>query len=559
MFLWIVGCGGSSSTPAPTPTPTPSAGAATVTTTSSTVPLSTTQLFTANNFSAAVTWSVNPAIGTIDPASGLYHAPATFPSPNTATVTATAGTQSASANITIVFPNDNSTSQATPVKLGTSGGNVNDVANGCCIGTMGSLWTRPDLAQPVILSNNHVLDKSSFGTPGDSITQPGPSLCFGGASKPIAALTFGAPLKPTGVAAGGTGPSPSNTDSAIAQIVPGAVDLTGSILDLGATPGASSIPAAPPSSTIAVPTLGMAVAKSGRTTGLTCSTVSSIKGDFQVKYFTSCGSTTVAFIATYSGQIVINGGSFSGEGDSGSLVVNSANAQPVALLYAGSPATATDPGDTVANPLLDDIGSNGAAAPGVITALSSGANKLTIVGGTDHPVSCQPTFTVPASTQGGAFSTDALSATERQHITTAQQKNSGLLMQNSAVSSVSAGGSADSPGEGALIIHLSHASAVPIPPVMDGVRTRVVFDQDGLQPTVGQVQIDHAAAVKDAHVSEYLGQPGIQGVAVSISSDNPAETAISIYVIKGVSHQIIPAVIDGVRTKIFEGEAFRAY
>ena len=553
MFIWIVGCGGSSGTPAPTPTPTPSAGAATVTTTSSTVPLSTTQLFTANNFSTAVTWSVNPAIGTIDPTSGLYHAPATFPSPNTVAVTATAGTQSASTNITIVFPNDNSTSQATPVKLGTSGGNVNDVANGCCIGTMGSLWTRPDLAQPVILSNNHVLDKSSFGAPGDSITQPGPSLCFGGASKPIAALTFGAPLKPAGVAAGGTGPSPSNTDSAIAQIVPGAVDLTGTILDLGLA-GSTSIAAAPPSSTIAVPTLPMSVAKSGRTTGLTCSTLSSIKGDFQVKYFTSCGSTTVAFIATYRGQVVINGGSFSGEGDSGSLVVNSANAQPVALLYAG------DPTDTVANPLMDDIDSSNNPAPGVITALSSGANKLTIVGGPDHPVSCAPTFAVPASTQAGAFSTDApLSATERQRITTVQRKNSGLLMQNSAVSSVSVGGSADSPGEGALIIHLSHASAVPIPAVMDGVRTRVVFDQDGLQPSVGQVQIDHAAAVKDAHVSEYLGQPGIQGVAVSISSDNPAETAISIYVIKGVSHQIIPPVIDGIRTKIFEGEAFRAY
>ncbi len=44
-----------------------------------------------------------------------------------------------------------------------------------------------------------------------------------------------------------------------------------------------------------------------------------------------------AFTATYRGQIVINGGSFSAGGDSGSLVVNSANAQPVALLYGGSP------------------------------------------------------------------------------------------------------------------------------------------------------------------------------------------------------------------------------
>ena len=56
-----------------------------------------------------------------------------------------------------------------------------------------------------------------------------------------------------------------------------------------------------------------------------------------------------------------------------------------------------------------------------------------------------------------------------------------------------------------------------------------------------------------------MGQPGIQGVGVSISADNPTETAISIYVVKGVAHPPIPAVIDGVRTRIFEGARFKAY
>ncbi len=555
MLMWVIGCGGSN-TPAPTPTPTPTpSAAATVTTTSTTVPLSTTQLFTANNFSATVTWSVSPAVGTIDQ-TGLYHAPATFPSPNTVTVTATAGTQTASDIVTIVFPNDNAISEATPVKLGTSGGNVTDTSTtSCCIGTMGSLWTRADLAQPVILSNNHVLDRSSFGTPGQSIAQPGPTACFGGSSKPIAILTAGAPLAPAGTAQGRTGASPSNTDSAIAQIVPGAVDLAGTILDLGAA-GSTSIAAAPPSSTIAAPALNMAVAKSGRTTGLTCSTIGSIKADIQVDYETSCGSKVTAFTATYRGQVMINGGSFSAGGDSGSLIVNSANAQPVALLYGGSPT------DTVANPLLDDVDSLGNPAPGVITALSSGTNVLTpIPSNPDHAVSCAPTAVVTNAKQVGTLSTGVpLSATESQRITAVQQKNRGLLMQNSAISSLAIGGSADSASEGALIIHLSHASAVPIPAVMDGVRTRVVFDQDSVsQPSVGQAQIDRAAAVKDAHVAEYLGQPGIQGVGVAISSDNPAETAISIYVIKGVSHQIIPPVIDGVRTKIFESERFKAF
>jgi hypothetical protein len=97
--------------------------------------------------------------------------------------------------------------------------------------------------------------------------------------------------------------------------------------------------------------------------------------------------------------------------------------------------------------------------------------------------------------------------------------------------------------------------------VVDGVRTRVIFDQDSgiVQPSVGQVQIDHATAVKEAHVNQWMGQPGIQGVGVSLSADNPAETAVSIYVIEGTSHPDIPPVIDGIRTRIFVGQRFKAF
>jgi hypothetical protein len=458
-------------------------------------------------------------------------------------VTATSGTQVASITATIVFPNDNSGPQSGPVKLGTSGGNVTDLsANTCCIGTMGSLWTRADLPQPLILSNNHVLDKSSFGMVGDAIDQPGPNACFPGTAKLIAVLTQGAALAPAGTAQGRTGPSPSNTDSAIAQVAVGGVDPLGTILDLGAA-GSTSIAAAPPSSTVGTASLGLAVAKSGRTTGLTCSTVSSISTSVVVAYETSCGSNVTAFNATYTGQVVINGGSFSAGGDSGSLIVTQALARPVALLYGGSTT------DTVANPIQD-----------VIVALTSGANVPAIVGGADHAVSCAPTAT--AGTQVGASSTTVpLSATERQRVTAVQQRRGGVLMQDSSVNSVAVGASADSPGEGALVIHLSRATNAPIPAVIDGVRTRVVFNEESgvVQPSFGQVQIDHATAVKDAHVSEFLGQPGIQGVGVAISGDNPSEAAISIYVIRGVSHRMIPPMIDGIRTKIFEGTLFKAF
>jgi hypothetical protein len=328
------------------------------------------QIFTANNFSAAVTWSVNPAIGSID-ANGHYTAPPTFPTPNSVVITATSGAQTAAVTATIVFPNDNGTSQSIPVKLGTSGGNVLDVsppgtpaANGvCCIGTMGSLWTRADLAQPVILSNNHVLARSSLGVAGESITQPGPSACFGGSSKPIATLTQQAALAPAGTAQGRTGASPSNTDSAIAQIVPGTVDLQGRILDLGGA-GASSIAAAAPSNGTIIPaTIGTAVAKSGRTTGLTCSTVESINMTIPIAYPTICTNdpnAPIAFTATYTNQVMINGGTFSGPGDSGSLVVRQLDARPVALLYGGSQGAG---GDTVANPIQDVIAALSPSVP----------------------------------------------------------------------------------------------------------------------------------------------------------------------------------------------------
>jgi hypothetical protein len=99
-----------------------------------------------------------------------------------------------------VFPNDEQLAQAAPVKVGTSGGNANDLgAKVCCIGTLGSLWTAPGVTNPVILSNNHVLDRSDKGVAGEVINQPLQLACTPtGASAPltVAHLTKGAPLKP---------------------------------------------------------------------------------------------------------------------------------------------------------------------------------------------------------------------------------------------------------------------------------------------------------------------------------------------------------------------------
>jgi hypothetical protein len=536
----LIACGGGSSTPVPTPTPPPSI---VVTPSSANVNIGGSQTFTSN--AAGVTWSITGP-GSISQ-NGAYLAPATFPGvgANTVTVTATAGAQVGHANAAVVFPNDNAGNQAIPVKLGTSGGNVldNNTANtACCIGTLGSLLQRGTTLY--ILSNNHVLARSTLGKAGEAIDQPGQPHCPAGSQGlTVANLSEQAALKP---AAGTTGPAPSNVDAAIAQIVTGTVDPSGSILDLG-TAGSTSIAAAPPSSTVDLPAIGQPVAKSGRTTGLTCSTVGAVGVSVSVQYDQSCGGA-VAFTATFSNQISVNGGSFSAGGDSGSLIVTSNTSHPVGLLYAGSST------DTVANPMAD-----------VFKAFTTAAGTPAIVGGAaDHAVSCDPTNSVQSAQVGAASAAvGKLSAQERQRVTTVLQSNQTALTRDPAVRNVQLGASMDSTGEGAVEIHVTGPLQKPVPATIDGVRTRVVYQGAAVKMIPSRFELNNpavvrASAVKDAHVASLMAQPGIQGVGVTRSDDNPVETAILIYTIKGVAHNPIPAVIDGVRTKIVDTDRFRA-
>jgi len=450
-----------------------------------------------------------------------------------------------------VFPNDEQLAQTPPVKVGTSGANAQDLGTKvCCIGTLGSLWTAPGVTNPVILSNNHVLDRSDKGVPGEAINQPLQLACTPTTAPPpltVAHLTKGATLKPVANEPGKCGTSkaalcghaPSNVDAAIAEIVPGQVDLSGNILDLGPA-GATSIAAAPPSNTLGVPTLGEPVGKSGRTSGLTCSTIASIGGTFVIEYDATCGDTSPAFASYFTGQIAIQGGSFSAAGDSGSLVVDTTTARPVALLYGGSPT------DTVANPIQDVIAAFGANSP------------LSIVGGPDHAVSCARTATAGSTTVGAQA---AVVPQERQRVTAVLQRRAAQLAQDPSIQSVSVGASADNAGEGALLVHVSGNTIPRVPPAIDGVRTRLVFDTPQAQPlpAVGKEKVTQALAVKEANVASLITQPGIQGIAVSLSLDNPTEAAISIYLLKGAAHNPIPPVIDGIRTRVFVSEQFKAY
>src|SRR5262245_45433346 len=91
-------------------------------------------------------------------------------------------------------------SEARPIRLGTSGGNISDISTFfCCGGTLGSLVSIG--STQYILSNNHVLANSNNGIVGQDIIQPGlidqSPVCSQDASDAVADLSFWVPITRT--------------------------------------------------------------------------------------------------------------------------------------------------------------------------------------------------------------------------------------------------------------------------------------------------------------------------------------------------------------------------
>jgi hypothetical protein len=190
-------------------------------------------------------------------------------------------------------------------------------------GTIGARVT--DGTHAYILSNNHVLANSNNGRAGDPIYQPGP-YDGGTAADQIGTLADFQPINMSMFA--------TNTmDAAIALVDAGDV--------LGTTP---TYAYGAPGTTPAAATLDMAVKKFGRTTGLTHGTVSEVNATIEVCYIVFYNLCLES--AYFNGQIGIAPGTFSGGGDSGSLIVtDDASNSPVGLLFAGSSTR------TFANPI----------------------------------------------------------------------------------------------------------------------------------------------------------------------------------------------------------------
>lgn len=538
------------------------------------------EVFTSQQFSAtvngvpstAVTWQVNgvtggtSATGTIS-SSGLYQAPGAVPTKSdgrggtaATTVTVNAVSQanpnaSGSAIVTVFPPNQQP--QAIPIKLGSTGGNANDSTTSfCCGGTLGSLVARG--GNQFILSNNHVLARSDAGAVGDPITHPGLPDNQCQTATTVANLTQFSKLEGTGT---------PKVDAAIAQVAPGAVDTGGNILLLGAT-ATNGIPdpGAPHGGTGVSPTVSRAVAKSGRTTGLTCSTIQAINTTTSVQYSKSCGGST-SFTTTFTNQVVVAGGSFSAAGDSGSLIVTQDTADPVALLYAGSDT------NTVGNPIAD-----------VLNALADTSTtpptKPTFVGGGAHTVlGC--TGTLPLSVASTTMAMQGVSRESLLRATAVRDVHAAELMAPPEVQALGVGASLDNPGEPAILFFVTRGQPrTGIPTEVDGVRTRIVegdlFARRGglsaaesaqleqsagpapLVSAISDAEVERARAVQARHADELMSWAGVQGVGITSSADAPGEAALMIFLIRGAAHPRIPVAIDGLRTRVQESSRFRA-
>ena len=237
--------------------------------------------------------------------------------------------------------------QTPPIQLGTSGGNAFDIANGfCCGGTSGSLVSIGGVQH--ILSNNHVFegdrvpgDNGRVSMTGDGILQPGliDVGCVAANAQTVATLVTKSSL-----------PN-SNVDCAVGQVVPGMVDTTGRILEIGTI-----------SQTTVAAAINQKVKKSGRTTGLTSSRVSGLNATITVAYPSECAGGT-AFTKTFTGQILVNsstGNPFISPGDSGSLMVENIrrNPHPIGLLYASGTGIA------IAQPIQEVLNFLGATMVG---------------------------------------------------------------------------------------------------------------------------------------------------------------------------------------------------
>jgi hypothetical protein len=387
---------------------------------------------------------------------------------------------------------DHQAIQARPIWLGTSGGNIYDSGGAfCCSGTLGALVQDGNGTQ-YILSNNHVLARSSRAGLGEEVNQPGMIDQNCSQNGIVAHLSNFVNIQYNK----GKNPKTNDVDAAIAQVVPGEVSPDGAILDIG-TLSANTRAAVP----------GMGVQKSGRTTGHTTGTVDIVNATVNVAYSKNCGGGG-GDIATFIDQIIVTSGPFSAGGDSGSVIVENGSVDPangrpraVGLLFAGSESG----GYTIANPIdavLTSFGvsmvglgtgpppatgsvagtvtaSDGGAAIGGATVSADTGQSATTAGDGSYTISGVPegSRTITASASGYADASQGATVVDSQTSTANFALDAAAAGSQASVDCVIYSGEGGKRGDRHLLITISAKDESGAPVV--GAEVQIDVDRDG--------------------------------------------------------------------------------
>jgi hypothetical protein len=287
---------------------------------------------------------------------------------------------------------------------------------------------------------------------------------------------------------------------------------------------------------------------------LTCASISALNLDVNVDYYTDCAETKPYLTKTYTNQLAISGDQFSDAGDSGSLVVDTADAEPVGLFFAGG-MDVSGVSQGVANPATDVLSELGAQA--------GAGTSYSFVGAADHGVSCLNY----GDNTGAAAQAHTLSDAEITRTQQALAPARMLVNPVAGILGVATGKSSDNPGEGAVIVYVDENMTATVPPMVDGVRTSVIptnahavaLGSAPLTPhdagsaavqTLPAGVVSQAVAVKQQVARNLMRQnPAFFGIGVGQSLDNPKEAALVIYVDRKKIPDQLAATVDGLRTR----------
>jgi hypothetical protein len=241
-------------------------------------------------------------------------------------------------------------------------------------------------------------------------------------------------------------------------------------------------------------------------------------------------------------------------------VVDSANAEPVGLFFAGG-TDLNGVEHAIANPVADVLATLDTQVPGP----GGQQTSYSFVGGADHAVSCLDYAGLgsglASTTKIAEGAAAGLSATERERAEAALSLAQLLLNPATGIVRVGIAVSKDHPGEGAVAFYVEPVAngggAAAIPTTISGLPTVVLPANTQQAEGVTTASQPRAAsltqllAIKQRNSAALLkSNAAIFGVGVGQSLDNPGDAALILFVDRKKVAGNLPELVEGQRVRI---------